>query len=91
MRFLIKNPFKYLKFQLVFNIIVGVRLQNNITNYHTGLKQYGADIIARLSVLCVEKLGGWKKPGGIKNGSNFNETTIRSRCAFRTPDEKMEP
>ena len=25
-----------------------------------------------------------------KHVSNFNETVIRSRCTFRTPDKKME-
>lgn len=34
----------------------------------------------------------WKvKPGGKKNGSNFNETITRSWCTLWTSDEKMEP
>lgn len=29
--------------------------------------------------------------GGRKNERYFNETVIRGRCTFRTPDKKMEP
>ncbi len=29
--------------------------------------------------------------GGRENERYFNETVIRSRCTFWTPDKKMEP
>ena len=45
----------------------------------------GAEVIGDMGTHAEDK------PQEVRYERNFNETIIRSRCSFWTPDKKMEP